>query len=244
MGFTAAYPAPLRPGPRPSAQNPTSLSRLFRRASAAETSFEQHQVGNNTLPYRPVDQAAVDTCSVAGVSVPHQAWAWGLLGSMGRPRTSIVVALALAVASSSVHAVLGAWDGTCSPNCSHACPASPQCGHSVADSLVKCFAPSAGSVRLPTTAVLHSVSRPLLTRLVPACMHPVSVPATGAPTVSAPGGAGHALQFRDHVLLKKDFKVRACGLRGHCCWADRPKPQAAEHLHGGATRPPKCIKAP
>ena len=32
--------------------------------------------------------------------------------------------------------------------------------------------------------------------------------AAGAATVSAPGGAGHALQFRDHVLLKKDFKVR------------------------------------
>lgn len=31
----------------------------------------------------------------------------------------------------------------------------------------------------------------------------------GAETVSAPGGAGHALQFRDHVLLKKDFKVWA-----------------------------------
>lgn len=30
--------------------------------------------------------------------------------------------------------------------------------------------------------------------------------ATGV-TVSAPGGAGHALLFRDHVLLKKDFKV-------------------------------------
>jgi hypothetical protein len=26
-------------------------------------------------------------------------------------------------------------------------------------------------------------------------------------TVSSPGGAGHALLFRDHVVLKKDFKV-------------------------------------
>jgi hypothetical protein len=26
-------------------------------------------------------------------------------------------------------------------------------------------------------------------------------------TVSSPGGAGHALLFRDHVVMKKDFKV-------------------------------------
>jgi hypothetical protein len=38
-------------------------------------------------------------------------------------------------------------------------------------------------------------------------MHPSPPAHTGAGTVSAPGGAGHALQFRDHVLLKKDFKV-------------------------------------
>ncbi len=33
---------------------------------------------------------------------------------------------------------------------------------------------------------------------------------TTGSTVSAPGGAGHALLFRDHVLLKQDFKVRCC----------------------------------
>ncbi len=27
--------------------------------------------------------------------------------------------------------------------------------------------------------------------------------------VSKPGGAGHALLFRDQILVKKDFKVRA-----------------------------------
>jgi hypothetical protein len=45
----------------------------------------------------------------------------------------------------------------------------------------------------------------------------------GAETVSAPGGAGHALQFRDHVLLKKDFKV----------WVVLPRVQLLVQLQQG-----------
>ena len=34
------------------------------------------------------------------------------------------------------------------------------------------------------------------------------LPGVAQAAVSAPGGAGHALLFRDHALVKKDFKVR------------------------------------
>jgi hypothetical protein len=35
--------------------------------------------------------------------------------------------------------------------------------------------------------------------------------------VSAPGAAGHALLFRDHIILKKDMKARSAPLLPQCC---------------------------
>jgi len=47
--------------------------------------------------------------------------------------------------------------------------------------------------------------------LLPCCRAAAMTTATGQ--VSKPGGAGHALLFRNHVLLKKDFKVGVDGIK-------------------------------
>lgn len=43
--------------------------------------------------------------------------------------------------------------------------------------------------------------------LAPALTQTADAPAAPS-ALSSPGAAGHALQFRDHVVVKKDFKVR------------------------------------
>lgn len=70
-------------------------------------------------------------------------------------------------------------------------------------------------------------STPLCVCLCVGVAWPSLTRAGDATTVSGPGGAGHALQFRDHVLLKKDFKVGwLCGGIVLCVRVDALVPHA------------------
>lgn len=64
----------------------------------------------------------------------------------------------------------------------------------------------------------------------------------GIPSMSAvskAGGAGHALQFRDHIVLKKDFKVRVQALARDVAAAHRPTDDSPPSALASRRPPPK-----